>query len=589
MDHNKESQRSLKKMFVVFSLAVGVLLIAAIALQKVVNDRATSANEAQVRRYLSYLIANEFRQSSSSLTNLCRTYAATGDKKYSDAYWQIVDWQSGKAARPADVHPLLHPGERLAQKKIMEELGFSPKELALLEQARANSDGLIATEAQAMKVVATGAFAEGPWKMKEGEQPREFAVRILFDQNYHTAVDSIMKPVNDFFTELDARTGAEADRTSQALHTYVLIAILLEIGVALLMAGMVVVLMRSVFSPLDKLSALMQDIAQGEGDLTKRLLVRSNDEIGRLARFFNIFVEKLQGVIASVASNVETLAASSDSMTTVSKQLSTAAQETSGKSSSVAEASEQMTVNFQSVSASMEQSTANVSIIASSTEEMTATVNEIAESAEKARVIADAAVQQSTTTSVKMRELEESAQKIGKVTETITEISEQTNLLALNATIEAARAGDAGKGFAVVANEIKELAKQTAAATVDIKNQIGEMQHTTNATIEDMAGISKVIVEINSVINAIATAVEEQSAATSEIAGNIAQASLGIAEVNENVSLSTEVVSTISRDIHGINQQSLQVGEGAGQVLARAQELAVLAEQLEKLVNKFSF
>ncbi|MDR2550945.1 MAG: methyl-accepting chemotaxis protein [Desulfobulbus sp.] len=589
MEHNKESQRSLKKMFVVFSLGVGVLLIAAIALQKVVNDRATSANDAQVRRYLSYLIANEFRQSSSSLTNLCRTYAATGDKKYSDAYWQIVDWQSGKAARPADVHPLLHPGKRLEQKKIMEELGFSQKELSLLEKARANSDGLIATEAQAMKVVAAGAFAEGPWKMKEGEQPREFAVRILFDENYHAAVDSIMKPVNDFFTELDARTGAEADRTNQALHTYVLIAILLEIGVALLMAGMVVVLMRSVFSPLDKLSALMQDIAQGEGDLTKRLLVRSNDEIGRLARFFNIFVEKLQGVIASVASNVETLAASSDSMTTVSKQLSSAAQETSGKSSSVAEASEQMTVNFQSVSASMEQSTANVSIIAASTEEMTATVNEIAESAEKARAIADAAVQQSTTTSVKMRELEESAQKIGKVTETITEISEQTNLLALNATIEAARAGDAGKGFAVVANEIKELAKQTADATVDIKNQIGEMQTTTNATIEDMAAISKVIVEINSVINAIATAVEEQSAATNEIAGNIAQASQGIAEVNENVSLSTEVVSAISRDIHGINQQSLQVDEGAGQVLARAQELAALAEQLEQLVNKFSF
>jgi len=588
MQTNQKPRRSLKKMFILFSFAVGALLIAAIVLQKVVKDHATHANEAQERRYLSYLIANEFRQSSSALTNLCRTYAATGDKKYSESYWQIVNWRSGKASRPMDTHPRLHPGKNIEQTKIMEELGFSKKEFALLEKARANSDGLIATETQAMKVVASGSFAEGPWKVKEGEQLRDFAVRILFDENYHAAVQSIMAPVNEFFAELDARTAADADQAEKTLHTYVIVAIFLEIGVALLMAGMVFVLMRSVFSPLSKLSVLMEDIAEGEGDLTKRLMVNSNDEIGWLARSFNVFVEKLQGVLANVASNVETLASSSTDMATVSNQLSSAAKETSDKSNAVAAASEQMTANFQSVSAAMEQSTANVNMIASSTEEMTATVNEIAESAEKARGIADAAVKQSEATSVKMSDLEESARKIGRVTEAITEISEQTNLLALNATIEAARAGEAGKGFAVVANEIKELARQTAAATVDIKNQIGEMQQTTNATIEDMARISEVINEMNTVINAIATAVEEQSAATTEIAGNIVQASQGIAEVNENVAQSTLVVSDISRDITNINQQSIQVGDGSGQVQTRAQQLADLAVQLEKLVAKFT-
>jgi methyl-accepting chemotaxis protein len=226
-------------------------------------------------------------------------------------------------------------------------------------------------------------------------------------------------------------------------------------------------------------------------------------------------------------------------------------------------------------------------MIASSTEEMTATVNEIAESAEKARGIAETAVKQSHATSVKMSDLGESAQKIGRVTETITEISEQTNLLALNATIEAARAGEAGKGFAVVANEIKELARQTAAATVDIKNQIIEMQTTTSITVEDIENISEVIAEISNVINGIATAVEEQSAASSEIANNISQTSLGIAEVNQNMAHNTMVVADITRDISGIDLQSSQVREGSLQVQQSAQNLADLVVQFETLMKKF--
>ena len=139
------------------------------------------------------------------------------------------------------------------------------------------------------------------------------------------------------------------------------------------------------------------------------------------------------------------------------------------------------------------------------------------------------------------------------MTETITEISEQTNLLALNATIEAARAGEAGKGFAVVANEIKELARQTAAATVNIKDRINEIQSTTSTTVVDIEKISKVIIEINNVISGIATAVEEQSVASNEIAGNISQASQGLVEVNENVAQSTTVVADITREIAEIN------------------------------------
>ena len=585
--NGKNQKRSLKKIFIIFSIIIVFLLVATIFLQKMIRDHAINANEAQVRRYLSYLIANEFRQSSSSLTSLCRTFAATGEKKYSDAYWQIVNWRSGKDARPTDVHPRLHPGKIIEQTKIMEELGFSKKEFSLLEKARANSEGLIATETQAMKVAATGSFAEGPWKMLEGEEPHDFAVRILFDQNYHEAVVSIMQPVNEFFSELDTRTAAEADYANNILHTYVTIGIILEISVALLMACMVFVLMRLVFSPLNKLSDLMQDIAEGEGDLTARLKINSNDEIGWLARSFNIFVEKLQGVFSSVANNVEILTSSSNDMATVSGLLSSASKETTNKTSSVAAAAKQMSANFQSVSAAMEQSASNVHMVASAAEEMTATVSEISQSTKKARSIAEIAVQQSRQSLEKMNALGNSASNIGRVTQMITEISEQTNLLALNATIEAARAGDAGKGFAVVANEIKELARQTAAATDDIRDQIQEMQSVTAMSVKDITDISQVIAEINDVITGIASSVEEQCTATSDIANNISQAALGINEVNGNVAQASTVIVDISRDIADISQQSGQVEAESVNVQESSQSLSALAIQLERLVKQF--
>lgn len=344
-------------------------------------------------------------------------------------------------------------------------------------------------------------------------------------------------------------------------------------------------LTRAITGPVGKTAAFAETMANG--DFTKTLSVKQSDEIGVMAASLNTMVNQLGAMVKEIVAGVNTLTGSASDLTTISTQLNAAAKETSAKSNTVAAAAEEMNANIQSVSAAMEQSSSNVGMVASSTEEMTATVNEIAKNAEKARAITESAVQQSQLTSEKMASLGESANKIGRVTETITEISEQTNLLALNATIEAARAGEAGKGFAVVANEIKELAKQTAMATVDIKNQITDMQSTTTSTITDIEKISKIIEEINEMINTIATAVEEQSAATAEIAGNITQASQGIAEVNENVAQSTTVITDITREIADISTQSTQVEASSNQVQRSAAALSELSTQLKALVNRF--
>jgi methyl-accepting chemotaxis protein len=354
---------------------------------------------------------------------------------------------------------------------------------------------------------------------------------------------------------------------------------------AILLFTAVILISRSITGPVTKASDLAALMATG--DFTSKVDIQQKDEIGIMAKSLNSMIEQLGGMIGNIIGGVDMLTSSSTSLAAVSKQLSSSARDTSSRTGTVSVAAEEMSVNIQSVSAAMEQSSANVNMVASSTEEMTATVNEIAQNAEKARSITEGAVRQSRVASEKMAVLGESARKIGRVTETITEISEQTNLLALNATIEAARAGEAGKGFAVVANEIKELAKQTAIATVDIKDQISEMQNTTATTVEDIERISAVISEINNVINGIATAVEEQSAASNEISDNISQASQGIAEVNENVAQATVVITDISNDIAGINEQSTQVEQGSNQVQASAQELSQLAIQLHDLVKRF--
>jgi methyl-accepting chemotaxis protein len=363
--------------------------------------------------------------------------------------------------------------------------------------------------------------------------------------------------------------------------------ILVAMVAGLLIAVIVLFAARSIVRPINAAVAGLKDIAQGEGDLTMRLQVTSQDEVGELARWFNTFIEKLQGIIGQISGGVETLSSSSTELSAISEQMSQASLKTSDRCNTVATASEEMSANMNTVAAAMEQSATNTQVVATAAEEMSATIGEIAKNSEKARTISDQAAVKAGDTSVKVAELGHAAQAIGKVVETITDISEQVNLLALNATIEAARAGEAGKGFAVVANEIKELAKQTAAATQDIKTKIGDIQGTTSVTIGQIDQITKVIQEVNDVVAGIATAVEEQSTATSEIATNVAQAAQGIQEVNSNVSQSSAVASEISQDIAEVNISANEMSSSSSQVNISAKELSQLAEHLSGMVNQF--
>jgi methyl-accepting chemotaxis protein len=327
-----------------------------------------------------------------------------------------------------------------------------------------------------------------------------------------------------------------------------------------------------------------------DGDLSRDVpdeYLERRDEVGLLCNAIQTMSESLRDVVGEIANGVLVVSSSSTELSANSGQMSDGSREVSEKAHSVAAATEEMTTNVISVATGMEQATTNLSSVAYATEQMTSTIGEIAGNSEKARRITEQATAQTVRIIEQMNLLGQAAQEIGKVTETITEISSQTNLLALNATIEAARAGAAGKGFAVVANEIKALAQQTAAATEDIKARIAGVQSSTAAGIAEIDKVSHVIHEVSDIVSTIAAAIEEQATVTKDISRNIVQASTGVQEANLRVAENSQASKEIAQQIAGVDHAAQQMTSGSEQVRTSATELSRIAEQLQATTARF--
>ncbi|MBU0972845.1 MAG: methyl-accepting chemotaxis protein [Proteobacteria bacterium] len=379
------------------------------------------------------------------------------------------------------------------------------------------------------------------------------------------------------------------EKSEVMVGVYRMLMLMVTIGLIVFLVFMVLAFFfaRSISNPLLSATSMLKDIAEGEGDLTKKLSVTTQDEIGEMAHWFNTFIEKLKIIIIEVVKTAGMVNTSSDTLLNIAQAMKGRSEDTAKKAGDVSRASQEVNAGFSSVAAAMEETTQNTNMVATAAEQMSATINEIAKNAETARTITLRAVTQAGEANTSMAGLGSAASAISTVTNSIAEISEQTNLLALNATIEAARAGAAGKGFAVVASEIKDLANQTASATEDIRKQVEGIQQSTSSTIGQINAISTVINEINDIISSIATAIEEQSAATREIADNVSQASQGLAEVNENVAQSSAVVADITQDIGQVNQAALDLQANTQEVTVSSQDLRKLAGSLHELLDRF--
>ncbi len=296
-----------------------------------------------------------------------------------------------------------------------------------------------------------------------------------------------------------------------------------------------------------------------DGDLTVALEIQGDDAIGQLCDGLRRLIGSLRESFSELGRNAGGLAASSEELTKVSKEMGQNAENTSARANTVASGAEEVSRNVQTVAAA--------------SEEMGASIKEIARNAAEAARVATAAVQVADQTNHTVGKLGDSSAEVGQVIKVITSIAQQTNLLALNATIEAARAGEAGKGFAVVANEVKELAKETARATEDISQRIEMIQNDTRSAVAAIAEISTIIGQINEIQTAIASAVEEQNATTAEISRNVSEAARGSSDIAENIG--------------SVAESARNTTDGASDTERAATELARMAAQLQGLVERF--
>ncbi|MBM7478495.1 methyl-accepting chemotaxis protein [Oerskovia jenensis] len=331
------------------------------------------------------------------------------------------------------------------------------------------------------------------------------------------------------------------DAEERAQQTNLLMIVLTAVGLGIALVVALVVangIRRSVEEVRSSLVAL------AEGDLTVRADVDSRDEIGQMAVSLSAAQTSLRELIGSVAGTAQEVAGAAERLSVAGAQFSASSEETAAQSGVVAAAAEQVSQNVRTVAAGAEQ--------------MGASIREIAQNSNEAAKVANRATDRAASTNVTVQKLGTSSQEIGDVVKVITSIAEQTNLLALNATIEAARAGEAGKGFAVVASEVKELAQETAKATEDIARRVEAIQDDTSSAVGAIGEIADIIGRINDYQLTIASAVEEQTATTTEMSRGVLESATGASEIAGNI---TGIATAASSTAEAIQQMNDSIAE----------------------------
>ena len=404
--------------------------------------------------------------------------------------------------------------------------------------------------------------------IQNGTHILETVLPLLNEERCQTCHDKETKILGALKLNTSIEEGYAASRKAT-----ILLLISGIVALAISFFCLMIVLRVTVTQKLNDFVAKVTDLARGEGDLTKQIIVKSNDEFGLLADEINSLVDKIRRIISQIAQTSEQVSSSAVQLQSNAEQMATGAEHVAAQAETVATAGEEMSAtsgdiaqNCQMASEGAQQASAAAVSGAQVVDDTIRVMNSIADRVRNSAVAVES--------------LGSRSDQIGAIVGTIEDIADQTNLLALNAAIEAARAGEQGRGFAVVADEVRALAERTTRATREIGEMIKAIQKETKGAVIAMEeGVNEVakgsekaadsgraleqilqqINDVNSQIHQVATAAEEQTATTSEISNNMQQI--------------TEVVAQTSR--------------GAHESAAAAHRLSALADDLRRIVGQF--
>ena len=528
---------------------VAVLVLAAWVLHRF-EKAGDAVSEAQQSRYASYLLADELRQGSDDLTRLARTYVMTGDPRWEEQYVEILDIRSGKKPRPASPERIywdfraanVDPGRGTQGADplldLMKAAGFSEQEMGKLQEAAANSDGLVRTETIAMNLVkGLGADASGAFTVKVAPDLHR-AQEMMHDGMYHANKAKIMKPLDEFFVALDERTQqavanamAERDRWFFILES-----------LALLMAVSIVAGAWWAYQRVSRSlqAAVRASDAMAAGDLATAIHPQGPTEVAVLLRSLSNTQAHLAEIVGGVRLGAENVAA----------------------------ASQQIASGNNDLSARTERQASALQQTASAMDELGTTVQHNADNAQQANALARGASDIATQGGEvmgqvvdTMKGITDSSRQIADIIGVIDGIAFQTNILALNAAVEAARAGEQGRGFAVVAGEVRSLAQRSAEASKQIRELItASVQRVERGTaLVDQAGAT--MNEVVQSIRRVTDIVGEISSASGEQNNGVSQIGQAVAQMDTTTQENAALVEESAAAAESLSQQARQLVE----------------------------